>query len=133
MIAKILGNCFFYGLLNIRTLAFNNRERILEELIKEHGYARQVTKSLVKAKEAYANGCKDTLPDITRFLEELALFYPKHIKKEDKHFFLPVMSYFSGKEQANMLEEFWEFDKNLIHEKYRTVVEEAEKMSGLTK
>ena len=102
-------------------------------MVKEHGYARQVTKSLVKAKEAYANGRKDTLSDIMRFLEELALFYPKHIEKEDKHFFLPVMSYFSEKEQASMLGEFWEFDKNLIHEKYRTVVEEAEKMSGLLK
>ena len=104
-------------------------KRILEELIKEHGYARQVTKSLVKAKEAYVKDRKDALPDITRFLEELALFYPKHIEKEDKHFFLPVMNYFSEKEQAGMLREFWEFDKNLIHEKYRKIVEENEKCS----
>ena len=108
-------------------------KRILEELVKEHRAARQVTKSLVKAKEAYANGRKDAQPDIMKSLEELVLLYPRHIQKEDEHFFLPVMSYFSKKEQADMLGEFWEFDKNLIHEKYGAIVQETEKAAGLMK
>jgi hypothetical protein len=33
------------------------------------------------------------------------------------------MKYFDEKEQENMLLEFWDFDKTLIHEKYQKVVE----------
>jgi len=51
-------------------------------------------------------------------------FYPEHIKKEDKQFFIPVMSYFSTEEQEKMLQEFWEFDRTLIHEKYKKVVDQ---------
>jgi hemerythrin-like domain-containing protein len=55
-------------------------------------------------------------------LKELAEFYPKHIEKEDKNFFFPCMEYFTKNEQDVMLDEFWEFDRNLIHEKYRKMV-----------
>jgi hypothetical protein len=34
------------------------------------------------------------------------------------------MEYFSKKEQDTMLEEFWDFDKEMIHVKYQKVVEE---------
>jgi hemerythrin-like domain-containing protein len=53
--------------------------------------------------------------------------FPKHIEKEDKHFFYPILDYFTGKEQDAMLQEFWEFDKKMIHEKYKKVVEEYER------
>ena len=59
-------------------------------------------------------------------IEKLVKFYPLHIEKEDKHFFIPVMNYFSTKEQSVMLEKFWVFDRNMIHEKYRKIVEENE-------
>ena len=52
-------------------------------------------------------------------LEELVEFYPKHIDKEDKHFFIPCMAYFSEAEQADLLARMQEFDRMLIHEKYR--------------
>ena len=58
---------------------------------------------------------------------ELAEFYPKHIEKEDKHFFIPCMNYFSKQEQEGMLNEFWEFDRRLVHEKYKEIVKEIEK------
>jgi len=45
-------------------------------------------------------------------------FYPKHIEKEDKHFFLPVMDYFSDQEKDAMLQEGYEFDSSLIHNEY---------------
>jgi hypothetical protein len=37
------------------------------------------------------------------------------------------MYYFSEEEQQAMLAEFWEFDRKMIHEKYKKVVEQAEK------
>ena len=36
------------------------------------------------------------------------------------------MEYFSQEEKDAMLRECWEFDKKLIHEKYRQVVERFE-------
>jgi hemerythrin-like domain-containing protein len=41
-----------------------------------------------------------------------------HIEKEDNRFFLPAMEYLSLEEQAAILEEFWEFDGNFMHEIY---------------
>jgi len=35
-------------------------------------------------------------------------FYPRHIEKEDKHFFIPCMEYFSEAEKEAMLKEEWE-------------------------
>jgi hypothetical protein len=49
-------------------------------------------------------------------------FYPKHIEKEDKRFFLPVMSYFTKDEKDSMLKVGYLFDQTLIHEKYKQVV-----------
>ena len=52
-------------------------------------------------------------------LGKLVEFYPRHIDKEDKHFFIPCMAYFSEAEQADLLARMHEFDRLLIHEKYR--------------
>jgi hemerythrin-like domain-containing protein len=56
-------------------------------------------------------------------------FYPVHIEKEDKVFFPTVMNYFSETEQQAMLNEFWEFDRKMIHKKYKFEVELLEKLS----
>lgn len=95
---------------------------IMDELIEEHVYARKTVGKLVGAKESYERGNLDALEDITALVEELVEFYPKHIEKEDKHFFVPCMKYFSKEEQQDMLEEFWEFDRNMIHDKYKKLV-----------
>jgi hemerythrin-like domain-containing protein len=60
-------------------------------------------------------------------MKALVEFYPKHIEKEDMHFFIPCMEYFSEQEKDSMLKEGWEFDKKLIHEKYLNIVNNAEK------
>ena len=101
--------------------------KIMEELIQEHAFGRKTVGSLIAAKEAYSQGDKGRLKDITVDLKTLVEFYTKHIEKEDKHFFLPSMDYFTKKEQEAMLEEFWEFDRLLIHEKYKKAVIAFEK------
>ena len=63
--------------------------------------------------------------DRLRFLID---FYPKHIEKEDRHFFMPIMKYFSKEEQEVMLQEEWEFDKNLIHLIYKNKISDAENL-----
>jgi hemerythrin-like domain-containing protein len=76
----------------------------------------------VAAKERYLTG-ENTSQEVIGCLKELAQFYPQHIEKEDKHFFYPCMDYFTKQEQDAMLFEFYEFDRKMIHEKYKKVVE----------
>jgi len=45
------------------------------------------------------------------------------INREDEHFFYPCMEYFTKNEQDVMLDEYWEFDRKMIHEKYTKVVD----------
>jgi hemerythrin-like domain-containing protein len=101
-------------------------QRVMNELIDEHVVGRQVTKALVDANTRYRNGDETALADIADKLRTLIEFYPKHIKKEDKVFFPSSRAYFTNEEDQVMLAEFWEFDRNMIHEKYKTVVEELE-------
>jgi hemerythrin-like domain-containing protein len=98
-------------------------QKIMDELVDEHKYARQVVGELVQAKKHYLEGSREALRTIKEKLSLLAQFYPEHIEKEDKIFFPETEKYLSDKEQEGMLQEFWEFDRQMIHEKYRSVVE----------
>jgi hemerythrin-like domain-containing protein len=98
-------------------------QRIMNELIQEHIVARQTTKALVEANVRYRNGDASALADVTAHLRRLVEFYPVHIDKEDNVFFPASRAYFTDEEDHAMLAEFWEFDRRMIHEKYRSVVE----------
>ncbi len=99
--------------------------RIMHELIEEHKMGRKNVKKLAEAKEKYVRGNQNALGDIISNMETLAKFYPRHIEKEDKHFFIPCMDYFDDAEKEAMLDEMREFDKNMIHEIYSKVVEDS--------
>jgi hemerythrin-like domain-containing protein len=101
--------------------------RIIKELIQEHALGRAATEELVKSAQAYQKGDHTALPLIEQGLQKFVDFYPKHIEKEDKIFFPSVMTYLSGSEQQTMLDEFREFDRKMIHEKYNSVVETLER------
>ncbi len=98
-------------------------QKIMEELVEEHKVARKTVGSLVQANARYLQGDNKVVDELLRLLEKLITFYPEHIRKEDKDFFIPCMKYFSNKEQQDMLDEFWKFDREMIHEKYKRVVE----------
>jgi len=98
--------------------------KIMNELVEEHIYARKTVGKLLAANKAYLDGDSNSSKDVLACLQELADLYPRHIEKEDKHFFFPILEYFTAEEQKAMLEEFREFDRKMIHEKYRKVVEE---------
>lgn len=98
-------------------------EKVMRELVDDHKYARQVVGELVQAKEQFLEGRQQALLAIREKLIVLAEFYPAHITKEDKVFFPNSEKYLSQKEQSIMLQEFWEFDQRMIHDKYRSVVE----------
>jgi len=103
--------------------------QVMKELIEEHVFGRQTTSALVEANNRYRKGEDSALTDIVGRLETLVDFYPKHIEKEDKVFFPASRKYVSDDEDQAMLAEFWEFDRRMIHEKYRSVVEAMETKS----
>ncbi|HQP91266.1 MAG TPA: hemerythrin domain-containing protein [Candidatus Omnitrophota bacterium] len=106
-------------------------KKMVDDLIAGHVYARNLVKDLVNSKVKYVSGEKKALDIIEKTIGALVNFYPDHIEKEDKHFFLPVMGYFSDKEKNDMLDKFWEFDRKLIHEKYENVVKNLEKLRNI--
>jgi hemerythrin-like domain-containing protein len=112
--------------LSKRTLCLEDQQ-VMKELIQEHVFGRQTTKALVEANERYRNGEESAVREVANKLRTLVEFYPKHIEKEDKVFFPASRAYFTEEEDQAMLAEFWEFDRKMIHDKYRLVVEELEK------
>jgi hemerythrin-like domain-containing protein len=107
----------------------NEHVVMMKELVREHVHARLTTRNLEKAKESYIGGNPESLKDVLKLLNDLSEFYPKHIAKEDERFFYPCMKYFALQEQEAMLQEFWDFDRKLIHEKYSKVLDEMEKIT----
>jgi hemerythrin-like domain-containing protein len=101
-------------------------KKILDELLNEHVYARETVGKLIKARAEYLKGSKNATNDIKAQLNKLIDLYPKHIEKEDKRFFIPVMDYFDRKEQNAMLDDMRRFDMNLIHEKYGGIIKNME-------
>ena len=108
----------------------SEHRRIMQELVEEHTQARKMTQSLVEAKERFFHGDSKALKEIEQHLINLTTFYPRHIEKEDKHFFFPCMEYLSPQAQDAMLQEFWEFDRRMIHEKYQKVLDALETMKA---
>jgi hemerythrin-like domain-containing protein len=100
--------------------------QVMEELIEEHIFSRSTTKALVEANMRYRRGNEAALVEVRLHLKTLVDFYPKHIRKEDDVFFPASRAYFSDEEDQAMLAEFWEFDRKMIHEKYKAVVKESE-------
>ena len=101
-------------------------QKTINELINEHAHAREVVTKLKEANQLYANRNVDAFDEIKSLLEEIVTIYPKHIEKEDKHFFYPSMDYFSKNEKDEMLDDFLNFDRKMIHEKYEVIVAEKE-------
>jgi hemerythrin-like domain-containing protein len=104
-------------------------KKTMQELLDEHIWGRKTTAALVAAKEKYLQGDEEKIAEIISIARELGNFYPKHIEKEDKHFFYPCQEYLSMDEQGKMLAEFWEFDRKMIHEKYNKVYDEYSQLS----
>lgn len=101
-------------------------DKVMNELIEEHKWARKKTSNLVKAKEDYLNGNNEAVSRMIEIMDELVDFYPKHIEKEDKDFFRAAMKYLDEDERDKLLEEEYEFDRNFIHELYKDVVSDVE-------
>lgn len=97
-------------------------QKIVRELVGEHGAARGQVAQLADLRAKFCGGDYGVITGITGALQALVELYPRHIEKEDKHFFLSSMEYFTAEEKSAMLGEFDEFDKNLFKERYLKLV-----------
>lgn len=97
--------------------------KVLGELVDEHRQARSQVVRIVELNERYKRGERETVGAIKEIIAWLASFYPVHIRKEDERFFPDTEKYFDEGELDGMLERFWEFDRGMIHEKYRRLLE----------
>lgn len=120
----------FFRALSGKSLS-SEHDKIMKELIREHVLGRNNTMTLLSAGAQYAQGSVSALAGMIESLEKIVKFYPLHIEKEDKHFFVPCMEYFDDKEKDGMLEAFRTFDRGLIHEKYLNIVGALEKNGDL--
>jgi hemerythrin-like domain-containing protein len=111
----------------LRKKQLSDKDRLLmDELIEDHNLVRNTTKKLAEANMLYRNGNKAAFGEMTAFLKTLGGLYPEHIKKEDEIFFPAARACVSDMEDQAMLREFWEFDRKMIHDKYKTVITELE-------
>jgi hemerythrin-like domain-containing protein len=95
----------------------------MNELVAEHKQARAKVKAITELNEHYKHGDRKCLSQIREIILWLAAFYPVHIAKEDKEFLPKSEKYFNSGELDAMLQTFWTFDRNMIHEKYQGIVE----------
>jgi hemerythrin-like domain-containing protein len=100
--------------------------RTMDQLTEEHVLARKLVGRLMLDQERCAKAEPRALAAIKQDIRELADLYPRHIGLEEKHFFVPCMDYFSAVEQTEMLRAFTEFDAKIVHEQYRTMIEDLE-------
>ena len=98
-------------------------QQAMAELVADHVFARRTTAELAAANERYRSGDATALAVIVGRLRTLCDFYPAHIAKEDKAFFVAARAYFTEAEDQALLARFFEFDRRMIHEKYAAVVE----------
>lgn len=101
-------------------------QKIMEELAEDHVKIREWVDSLLSVKTRYAKGEKGAIHEIQQLLQEMTDFAPKHMGKEEKHFLAPVMEYFSQEEKDALLQEEFDFDRALIHEKYKVIIDKLE-------
>ncbi len=101
---------------------------LLREILDEHQQARRAVIELADEKARFLEGNPESLQLMTDKMRFMVTLYAIHIDKEDKHFFLPCMEYFSPAEKDVMLAAEYEFDRNLIHQLYREKVAKEEEL-----
>lgn len=109
----------------------DKHEKILLQLIIEHDAVRELALKLVTIRNSYFSSVSEAEKQIYAFeiyenLKQLTGLYPGHIKKEDTELFNECMAYFTDAEKAEILDEFLEFDRKLIHKKYLGIVQSFE-------
>lgn len=109
----------------LKTKPLNEEEtKIMAELNEEHVVSRRNASELIQAEAKYFNGDRSQIDVIKEKLTFIVNFYPVHIAKEDKRFFIQTQRHFSTAELDQMLQEFEVFDSRMDKEKYQKLYEQ---------
>ena len=100
--------------------------RIMAELAEQHADVRRKTTLLVAANRMYMRGNEDARAKVTSVMAELLGFYPAHVAKEEKTFFVAAMQYLSDAEKEKMLGDMDRFDRDVIQDRYQKLVDALE-------
>ncbi len=100
--------------------------KTMDELDAMHKFMRTSTKQVAAANQAYLAGVKGSEEQIRELLTHVAGHYMSHIQREDREFYAPAMDYFSSDEKTAMIVEMLNYDRGLIHEKYRRMADALE-------
>jgi hemerythrin-like domain-containing protein len=100
--------------------------KAMDDLEAQHQDTRATTRKLVAANAAYAAGVTGADEQVKTLLEQVADHYLSHVRQEDRDFYAPAMEYFTPNEGGEMLAEFRNHDRAMIHEKYRLMADALE-------
>jgi hemerythrin-like domain-containing protein len=106
-----------------KTMSIPDTE-VMQRLIDEHVRARKAASDLAAANADYRAGDINVVGSIQELLTEFVTFYPPHMQKEEREFFVACGAYLTKREDEQIFSEFMEFDRRLIHEHYRRVAGE---------
>jgi hemerythrin-like domain-containing protein len=112
--------------LDKKKISFEHR-RMISRLIEDHKTGRNIINQLDNAQKKSLRNIQRGCTEIVSLINHLLTLYPEHIEVEDKQFFFPSMTYFTEEERNLMLEEFYEFDAHVDHERYQRMVEGYER------
>jgi hemerythrin-like domain-containing protein len=100
--------------------------RTISQLMDDHMTARSYIRTLDVARDRYIQNNPESILEIIGTIERIQLLYAAHIEREDKHFFYPAMDYFSDEEQAQMVQDLFEYDQTVNKDKYESMVKQFE-------
>ncbi len=100
--------------------------QVADELVQDHRRQRAVVQELSDANAELARGNKAIVPTMIEAMKTFVEFYTRHMEREDRQFFPPVMTFFSEVEKQAMLEKELAIDRILMPERFAVMVESME-------
>jgi hemerythrin-like domain-containing protein len=115
---------FLFPVLQSKDLPEDEAEE-LRLLKRDHSYARELVEELINRIQSYLIKGTTTLEHIGETVRKLAEFYISHMDRESALVGV-LMRRVGTVEQIDLLREFWEYDRNLVHDRYNAIVEQEE-------
>ena len=97
--------------------------KTIDELDAQHAFMRAAIKQLVAANGAYRVGVNGAEEQVRALLEQVAEGYISHIQREDRDLYPVAMDCYSVDEKTAMIRDMLNYDRGLIHEKYRRLAD----------
>lgn len=105
--------------------------RTLAELRGEHQQSRALRRTMAEANRKMAAGDMKAIEQFIPSAKQVVTLYRAHIPKEDNVFFPGFDKLQSNEQKIALKRRFMEFDMDIVHRTYRSVIERNELTSGI--